>query len=353
MERDIAPQSNQTSQPLDPAITIDTETAIEKTGTPYLATLAAMIIVLLSVFYSIASIVTYVIEKWLVKPQKDEFGGYFDFSSYESYLIVGSIAFLIIGIPVLVALVKIVRGAEDKEAWRFNQKWRRILYNIAIVTLIVTVISTLVGMTYEILSTNLKLSELGYSSYSTDSKPDTNGQLQSALVSGAINTVLAILLLATVVLEYIHKYRKAIWGVVAGLAVLALIFSIFSIVHINKDVADAKKQNEKEQQDYSSFDMGSGSDDSTSFSYSSSSDMKTELENVKSDLEYFAADNNGKYPTQSAWDDGSLEAQYLLSSQDILAQITYTPSGCDTTSCTSYTLSAKDESGEIIYEKSD
>lgn len=335
--------NKETEQPLPPNITVD-DTVMDKTATPYVASLAAFGLLLLSTFFSIETLVNFVIEKWLVKPQKDSGLSYFDFSTFEIYVVVGAIALLTISIPVLLLLVKIIRRAEDKEIWRFKQKWRRIIYNILIVAFILTIVSILVGMVTEILNSSLKLYELGYD-YTTSSKPDTNGQLLAAVVSGAINVLLAGIVLSTVLFEYVHKYRKIIWSSLGILIITSALFGGFAVMHVNKTVSDAKAEREKEAKSYSNYDYSSlyNSSDTTN-----TTDMKTELDNIKSDLSYYSYDNNGKYPTTDTWNSSSFKSQYLYSDESTLKKVTYTPSGCDTTSCTSYILTAKDESGKDI-----
>ncbi len=237
-------------------VTFDDPTSSStKTGFPYFASLVAFVLLLLSALYSVMSLINYVMEKWLVKPQHSTSGSYsyFDFSSFDTYMAVGAISALVITIPVLVIFIGIVRRAEDKETWRSSLKWRRIIYSTVAVILILSLVSTLIGVVYEVLSNNLKLSELSYDAYSTTSKPDLGGQMVSAVSSGIANSVLIIIALVTIFFEYANKYRKVIWGTIAILVIIGAAMSVISIGYVNKTIKDAKKQNSSYDDTYNNY----------------------------------------------------------------------------------------------------
>lgn len=239
-----------------------------KTGFPYFASLVAFVMLFLSALYSVISLVNYVMEKWLVKPKKgtsDMMYSYFDFSSFETYAVVAAISALIITIPVLVVFVGVVRRSEEKEAWRASQKWRRIIYSAVAVVLILSLVSTLIGVVYEILSNNLKLSELTYSAYSSSPKPDIAGEMMAAISSGIINSIILIVALVTIFFEYANKYRKVIWGTIIVLTVLGTLMSVVSIGHITKTVKDVKKQDSSYDDPYENYYNDTTTDQDSSY----------------------------------------------------------------------------------------
>ncbi len=248
-------------------------------GFPYFAGLITFVLLLLSALYSTMSLVNYVMDKWLVKPKQADSSGfsYLDFSSFETYAVVGAISALIITITALVIFIGIVRRSEEKEPWRASQKWRRIIYSTTAVVLILSLISTLIGLTFELLSTNLKLSELSYTAYSTEPKPDVAGETKAAISSAIVNAVIIIGVMATVFFEYANKYRKVIWGTVIGLVVIGSILSAVSIGHVNKTVQDVKKQNSSTEDPSSEYPYDTNDDyyyDSTTDQDSSSDSLE-------------------------------------------------------------------------------
>lgn len=314
---------------------------------PYLAALTTFILLFLSSLYSVLALVMYVVEKWLVKPQKDTAGDIFDFSSFESYGAVIAISTLIVAIPALVLLILKVRNSEAGESWRNSQKWRRIIYTVTAVILITSLVSTLVGTVFEVLSNTLKLSDLSLSYYdSSTPKIDTDGQLKAAIISGIISALIISAAIVAIAFEYANRQSKVIWGMLTGLAIIGAITGGISIGHINKAVSDAKKK----QSSYSSPGDGYGTNNPspTNDSYLTPSSNDPNLQTVRSDLEYYASSHEGKFPTKAEWDNGSLKPDYLLSSDEILKKITYTPSGCETNGCSAYTISAKDANGKVV-----
>lgn len=279
---DITPVGNQedlvaqefetpTSRPEQklPGITIDEQSSsTPKASFPYFASLVAFVLLFLSALYSVMSLVNYVMEKWLVKPKKgssDMMYSYFDFSSFETYAVVAAISALIITIPVLVIFIGVVRRSEEKEKWRASQKWRRIIYSTVAVVLILSLVSTLIGVVYEILANNLKLSELSYSAYSSSPKPDIAGEMMAAISSGIINSVIIIGALAAIFFEYANKYRKVIWGTIIVLTVLGTFMSAVSIGYVNKTIKDVKKQNSSYDDPYESYYNDTTTDQDNSY----------------------------------------------------------------------------------------
>ncbi|OGL34406.1 hypothetical protein A3F64_03285 [Candidatus Saccharibacteria bacterium RIFCSPHIGHO2_12_FULL_42_8] len=263
------PTSKFKSEQKLPNITVDEQSsATSKTGFPYFASLIAFVLLFLSALYSVISLVNYVMEKWLVKPKKgtsDMMYSYFDFSSFETYAVVAAISALIITIPALVIFVGIVRRSEEKEVWRASQKWRRIIYSAVAVVLILSLVSTLIGVVYEILSNNLKLSELTYSAYSSSPKPDIAGEMTAAISSGIINSIILIGALVTIFFEYANKYRKVIWGTIIVLTVLGTFMSAVSIGYVNKTIKDVKKQNSSYNDPYENYYNDSTTDQDSSY----------------------------------------------------------------------------------------
>lgn len=250
-------------------ITVDEQSSgASKTSFPYFASLIAFVMLFLSALYSVISLVNYVMDKWLVKPKtgsSDMMYAYFDFSSFETYAVVAAISALIITIPVLVIFIGIVRRSEEKETWRASQKWRRIIYSAVAVVLILSLVSTLIGVVYEILSNNLKLSELTYSAYSSSPKPDAAGEMMAAISSGIINSIVIVGALIAIFFEYANKYRKVIWGMIIVLTVLGTFMSAVSIGYVNKTIKDVKKQNSSYNDPYESYYNDTTTDQDSSY----------------------------------------------------------------------------------------
>lgn len=228
-----------------------------------------------------------------------------------------------------------------------SQKWRRIIYTVTLVVLIISIISTLIGTVYTVFSNslNLEVSSSYYGPSSDDNKnPNAGAKIGAAIISGLVAVVIFALGVMTFVSEYKAKWRHMAWGILALFTLTGAIVGVVSVIKVQEQI----KEETKKQQDYSqeNYNNDYSADSSYNDSFSNSS-AKYDLQAVKSDLTYYSGKNNGKYPTKAQWDDGSLKPTYLLSSNTTLKKITYSPTGCDASGCTAYSLSAKDdESGK-------
>ncbi len=322
----------------------------EKTSSiPYLSKLTAFTILFLSVLYSLSSLITYLVEKLLVKPEANNYD-YSYFSGVDSFLVISAISTLMIALPASALLLFLTRQSEKGESWRMSQKWRRIIYTVTLVILIISVISTLIGTVYTVFSNslNLEVSSSYYGSGSSDDKnPNAGAKIGAAIISGLVAVVIFVLGGMTFISEYKARWRHMVWGILALFTLTGAIVGVVSVLKVQEQI---KEQNKK-QQDYSkeNYNDDYSADSSYNDNYNNTSSAKSDLQSVKSDLIYYSGKNNGKYPTKAKWDDGSLKPIYLLSSDATLKKITYTPTGCDTNGCTAYSLSMKDEdSGETV-----
>lgn len=311
---------------------------------PYLAKLTAFVLVFLSVLYALSTLVTYLIEKLLVKQPANNYD-YSYFSGIDNFLVISAIATLVVALPVSALLLVLVRRSENSESWRGSQKWRRIIYTVAQVVLILTVVSTVIGTVYSVFSYSLNL-DAGSSYYGVNSTKEDHfvgNKIAAAVISGVIAVVIFALGIMTLVGEYASKWRQLAWGILVLFSIAAAVVGTVSVIKVQEAI---KKQNDSQSKYEDSF-PGSSSDSSASDPQNNSL-AKSDLTAVQGDLTYYASTNGGKYPTKAQWDDGSLKPKYLLSSDTTLKKITYTPEGCDATGCKSYTISMKDEKGETI-----
>ena len=316
---------------------------------PYLAKLTAFTVLFLSVLYALSSLVTYLVEKLLVKPQANSYD-YSYFSGVDSFLVVSAFATLLVALPVSALLLFFVRRSENNESWRVSQKWRRIIYTITQIVLIITVVSTIIGTVYSVFSYSLNL-DVGssyYSGLSEDKKPsDNSSKIAAAVISGFIAVIIFSLGIVTLVSEYGAKWRPLAWGILVLFSLSGAFVGVSSIGKVQEAIKEQTKKQSQYDNSYSYSGNSSNDSDSDLVSPSDSS-AKTTLDAVKGDLTYYANSNSGKYPTKAQWDDGSLKPKYLLSSDATLKKITYTPEGCTATGCSSYTISMKDENDKTI-----
>lgn len=95
------PQSRSISSTPPPSPVGVVETAFveeEKSSSiPYLSKLAAFTLLFLSVLYSLSSLITYLVEKLLVKPEATSDYSYF--SGVDSFLVISAISTLMITLP--------------------------------------------------------------------------------------------------------------------------------------------------------------------------------------------------------------------------------------------------------------
>lgn len=341
-------------EPETPPTPVESVFIKEKSGSqvPYLAKLAAFSLLFLSVLYSLSSLVTYLVNKLMIKPETNNFN-YSYFYGGDSFLVISAVSTLIVALPVAALLLFFVRRAENSESWRLVQKWRRIIYTVLQVVLIMSIISTLIGTIYSIFSLSLNL-DVGSSYYgiSGDSKktdPQTSTKIAAAIITGFAAVLIYVLAALTLVGEYGQKWRQAAWGVMAVFAVTAGIIGTLSVVKVQEQIksdrdSQSKYDQESQYPDYN--DDYSSSDDAEQSGIPETSTLTS----VQTDLSYYASKNNGQYPTKQQWDDGSLKPTYLLSSDETLKKITYAPTCTKSLPpvCSKYTLSMKGEDGKTI-----
>ncbi len=316
---------------------------------PYLAKLVAFSLVFLSVLYALSTIIGHLVEKLLVKQSENNYD-YSYFSGIDSFLVISAVATLIVALPASALLLFFLRRAENKQSWRLSQKWRRIIYTILQIILITTIISTLIGVVYNIFSHSLGL-EIGSSYYGTgeDSKkedPQTASKIAATIISGLVAIIIFALGIAMFIGEYAAKWRQVAWVVLALFALSGSIVSAVSITKVQEQIAKDKKQNASPGY-YNSYPEDPGTGETGS---SNSSVAQSDLESVRSDLNYYASSNAGKYPTKAQWDDGSLKPKYFLSSDETLKKVTYTPTctKMEPPTCFGYTISMKDKDGKTV-----
>ena len=75
---------------------------------------------------------------------------------------------------------------------------------------------------------------------------------------------------------------------------------------------------------------------------------KSQLENVKYYLSYYGNHGSGEYPTKAQWDSETFRKKFILVDEKVLSKVTYSPDGCDTGGCTSFTISMQDENDKTI-----
>lgn len=319
---------------------------------PYVAALFTFIGLIIVNLYSLLNLINYLVNNLIsVKDEENTSSGLsIYFGSFEHTLALSAFAALLIGIPAMLFFARTVRNYESRDTWRLSQKWRRVIYSFGTVILISGVLFSLGGMAYDILTHSLQTNQIDYSSFDTSKKLSASQEIIKAIIVGLSGAILLGLGLFGLAGEYSGKKRVSKLPVLVVFSALALGLGIYTIVHIQGVVEKAKASNRADQSSFSDFQLNPGN----SFSNPSGSKevSQLDLDSIKSDLSYYKSVNK-KYPTKAKWDDGSLKAGYLLSSDAIIEQVTYTPSGCDNSGCTSYALSAKDSSGKTITESSD
>lgn len=334
------------SSPPTPVETVYVEDKKES-QLPYLAQLSAFSILFLSILYSLSALATYLVERLLIKQE----AGNFDYSYFyggDSFLVISAVSTLIVALPAAALLLFCVRRAEGNEAWRSGQKWRRIIYTIMQVVLIISIICTLVGTVYSVFSHSLGL-ETSSSYYDISNEPkegkSVGNEIAAAVISGFASVVIFCLGMVTFMAEYSKKWRRAAWGILALFAMTAGIVGTVSVIKVQEDI---KKDNGSQSNYDQNYDDYPGSEPSGISAAST-------LASVKSDLNYYASKHNGTYPTKEQWDNGSLKPTYLLSNSETLKKITYTPTctASEPLVCSGYTVSMKDEDGKTITLTSD
>lgn len=331
------------------------DTALQKPSSlPYLAKLTAFLVVFLSVLFSLSTLISYAINKLIVTHTTTD---YSYFSSFDNYLVISAIATLIVALPTSALLLFFVRRSEHSERWRNSQKWRRVVYTIAQVVLIVTVISTLIGTVYTVFShsLNLDISSSYYGSVSTDSAKDSNvgNKITAAVISGLLAVIVFCLGIITLASEYAAKWRQMAWGVLVLFSLIAATVGVFSVVKVQEQIKKQTKEQTTSQSQYDSYSKDQTNGDSPSLNTPNGSTAKADLEGVRLDLNYYASYNNGKFPTKAQWDDSTWKKKYILIDETTVKKITYSPTGCEATGCTSYTLSIRDDNGSSVELKSD
>lgn len=326
---------------------------------PYLASLTAFVLLLISTFYSLFSLIDYALKKMLIKETADSaanvYGSYF--SSFDNYLVISALAAFIISLPATVAMAFIVRKYEAKEEWRFSQKWRRFVYIAGAIVLIVGIVGTLVGMVYTIISTsiNLDADTYSYSYYSEEDapKPDKGSIVLKAILSGISGVFFLGFGLFVLGSNYANKRRMMMWVVFGILLFVGLGVGTYGVIKVQESIKKAEKAQKASSAEEINYQSSTSSSDYSSSDTTTSTDYTTtDLQDIQGDLEYYYAAENS-YPTKAQWDDGSLKQKYLVSSDDVIKETTYTPEGCDDTGCKSYTISMKDENGKTQTLKSE
>jgi large-conductance mechanosensitive channel len=242
-------------------VTIDNdsrEITLNEPAIPYLASLGACVLLLISTFYSLITLIDYMINHLIGKKieSTDSFSSYL--GNFDQYVALGAIAALTISLPAMAFLVFIVRKYEESEIWRFRQKWRRVIYSIGAIVLIFGIVGSLGNMIYDVLTNSLGINETQSYSYlaseAEKSKTNTGEEITKAVLSGLIGSVLMGLGLFTLGSEYANKRRGLFWITVAVVAVIAIATSIYTINDIHQSVQDQKKKQNSSQQQTNPFD---------------------------------------------------------------------------------------------------
>lgn len=346
-----SPKESSFSPPADttPVVTVNDSEEItsHEPAIPYLASLGACVLLLISTFYSLITLIDYMINHLIGKKieSTDVYSSYL--GNFDQYIALGAIAAAAISLPAMAFLVFIVRKYEESEIWRFRQKWRRVIYSLGAVVLIFGIVGSLGNMVYDILTNSLGINETQSYSYlaseANNSKINIGEEITKAVLSGFIGSLLMGLGLFTLGSEYANKRRGLFWITVAIVAIISIATSAYTVNDIHQSVQVQKKKQDLSQKQINPYDSGSSlntNDSNSSFELDmSDNNVEQEITYTKQDLESYKTDK-GSYPTKAQWDSKTELRSYVFTSDDLLAKMKYTPTDCTESGCKAYTLTA-------------
>lgn len=323
-----------------------------KSGVPYLALLTTFVILFASVVYSVIALVANTIDKLIINKKPDTNFSYIP--DFSNYIIISAIAAFIVSLLILIVITVFLRKAELDEAWRKNQKWRRIIYTIGIIVLLLGLVGELTSTVYNLISINVGTDDITssyssmYSSENTKAEPSKDKKLTVNTLTGITSASLILLGLFVLGSEYASKRQKLFWISIIILALVGTGTSVFSINKIQEQIQNSKKQAASQATNYNNYGSTSSSL-SNNYSYD---ETNANLDSVETSLSSYAANNIGKYPTEAIWNGDTFNSTYPQLSSTVFKKITYTPSGCDTSGCTSYTMSMINSNGKKVERNS-
>ncbi len=322
-------------------------TAYKEPLVPYLASVTAFVLLLISTFYSLFALIDYALSKSLIKEtaSTDIFSSYT--AGFDNYVAVGALAGFIVSLPAVAIMALVTQRYEKSEPWRLAQKWRRVVYIVGAIILVSGIVGVVTTSLYTIMSTVLNLDAGGaYTSYMpSDAPKNQDGSIITKAVLSGLSGVL-FLGLGLFVLggNYTNRHRWATWATCGLLLITGLGVGGYDLVKVNESVKKIENQTKSQSGSYNYSSSGLGQDTTTSEAYT---DYYDNIERVQEDLRYYADDHQGLYPTKEQWDNGEFKSSGAsFSSTEYLDSVTYAPSECTATGCKSYTLKGKDANGE-------
>ena len=333
-----------------------TTASVAEPTIPYLASLTAFVVLIISTFYSLISLIDYALNK-LIKTENASSSDYlYSYSgTADNYLVIFTVAAFCVSLPAVILMARVISRYEQSEPWRLAQKWRRGIYAVGAIVLIIGVVGSLTAMTYNILAESIGINDSTPSSYSypqestTKDKKDTlsaeqlkANKITKAIVSGLAGSAILGAGLFVLGSNFANRRRSTTWITLGALLVIGGGLSIYNVIQVQSSVADAKKQSGQTTSPAAPSD--SSSYDDTTYSNSSYYDN---IERVQEDLEYYKSIKGGGYPTKEQWDNGDFKSSGAsLSSATYLKTVSYAPSGCNETSCSGYSVTGKNKSGK-------
>ncbi len=337
----------------------------KQSSVPYFAVLTTFVILFVDVIYSVVALISYAIDKLIInkKISANEYGYIPDFSSY---IVIGAVASFVVATIALILITVFLKKDEEKETWRKNQKWRRIIYTVGLVVLILGLVGSLTSTVYNIISITVGNDDVdSYSSiYSTDdtakNKPADDKKLIAAGLTGLATSSLLVLGIIVLGSEYASKRQKLLWVSIVIFALVGTATSVYGVTTVQQQIKDAEKttnaQKAKQESTYN-YDDSQYADSSYDSDTTSTSNSYEDilLDNLQKQIENYAlSKNNNKYPTKEDWsgDNSTYTKTYNLDAE-IKSKVTYSPEGCDASGCTSYTLSIAGSNDQALNRKSD
>lgn len=337
----------------------------KQSSVPYFALLTTFVILFVDVIYSVVALISYAIDKLVInkKISADEYGYIPDFSSY---IVIGAVASFVVATIALILITVFLKKDEEKETWRKNQKWRRIIYTVGLVVLILGLVGSLTSTVYNIISITVGNDDVdSYSSiYSTDdtakNQPADDKKIIAAGLTGLATSSLLVLGIIVLGSEYASKRQKLLWVSIVIFALVGTATSVYGVTTVQQQIKDAEKATnaqKAEQESTYNYDDSQYADSSYDSDTTSTSNSYEDilLDNLQKQIENYAlSKNNNKYPTKEDWsgDNSTYTKTYNLDAE-IKSKVTYSPEGCDASGCTSYTLSIAGSNDQALNRKSD
>lgn len=258
-----SPQAEPDSPPVNPKFDLENDAYVMKTQKkpsflPYPAVISVFIILFIGSLYSVASLVSYAINKLLVGQQGLTQYDYSALATSDSFMVLFSVSWLIISLPTLWFLVRQLRRSEKNEPWRLSQKWRRVFYTVAMLVVSLSIIGVLTGTVYNLFETgfssttttpspvapvyNSPLNDISPTPALTTTTPTNNKPLQltSIALSGVIATALLIGSLFVLAHEYTGKVGRLIWIALSTLLIVGAVAGTFSVIKLYEPYSPPK-----------------------------------------------------------------------------------------------------------------